>query len=78
MEIKERSNAGINDKNNVATATTVATIWTAQWFKFLALNRDATVPALSGRGIERYAIDECCHLLTLLSTNKIFIKTLMK
>ena len=66
MEVEKSSNAGIDDENNVATATAIAAIWTTKRFKFLTLNRDAAIATFSGSGIERYAIDECCHLLTLL------------
>jgi hypothetical protein len=62
VEIEKSSDASINDKNDVTTAPTIATIWAAKWFKFFALNGNATVATFSSSGIERYAIDECCHL----------------
>jgi fructosamine-3-kinase len=67
MKIEKGCDAGIDNQNDVATTPTVSAIWATKWFKFFALNRDATIATFSGCGIERYAIDECCHLLTLLS-----------
>jgi hypothetical protein len=68
VKIKKSCGSDIDNKNDVATATTVATIWTTERLKFFAVHRDATISAATCRSMESYSIDERCHL-TLPSLN---------
>jgi hypothetical protein len=56
VKIKKCCHAGINNEDDIPATTTVATIWSAKRFKFLALYRDATIATISGRGVESHAI----------------------
>jgi hypothetical protein len=46
-KIKQGRDAWVNNLNYIATTSTVTTIRTAEWLKFFALYRDATISTYS-------------------------------
>jgi hypothetical protein len=67
VKIKKCCDVVIDDQNDVATATTIAAIWSAKWNELLAVNGYASISTATCRGVKRYAIYECSHFHTSLS-----------
>ena len=45
MVVKESGDPRIRDEDNVATVTTVATVWPTQWLKFLSAHGNTAFSA---------------------------------
>jgi hypothetical protein len=65
MKIQERGDIGVDDEDDIATATAISAIRTTEWDELLAMDGDATVATLASRGMEHDAIDEGCHCSSL-------------
>jgi hypothetical protein len=64
VKVEQGCDAWINNQNYIAAASTITAIWSAQWFKFFALNRNAAISTFSGRCVESHTINKCCHVFT--------------
>jgi hypothetical protein len=58
MNVEERGHAGVDDKNDIATAATVTAIWTTERLELLAMDRRTAVPTVAAGCVDYRLVDE--------------------
>jgi hypothetical protein len=68
VDVEQRGDARIDREDDVAAATTVATVGPAEWFELLAMDRGAAVTAVTPAGMQDDSVDEGCgHCRSIFS-----------
>jgi hypothetical protein len=58
MEVQQRRDLWVGNKNDVTTVTAVAAIGTCEWLELFTANRDAPVTAVTRAKVNRHLVDK--------------------
>jgi hypothetical protein len=70
VKLHEGCDLWVNQGNDVATATPVASVRPTEWLKFLTQNGRAAMSTIATLSMDGCLINECRHQLTCLSVHE--------
>ena len=60
-DIEQTGGAGFGDHHDIAAATAITAVRTAERLELLPMHRRATMAAVARERVQHGTIDECCH-----------------